>query len=67
MIQPDDLSELREQFPRWRFGTVWTTAASGPDRRRIWARSGDVLLTAWNAPELRLAIAREEDGRTSYS
>jgi alkanesulfonate monooxygenase SsuD/methylene tetrahydromethanopterin reductase-like flavin-dependent oxidoreductase (luciferase family) len=62
VIQPDDLSELREQFPQWRFGTVWATAASGPDQRRIWARNGDVLLTAWTAPEMRLEIAREADG-----
>jgi hypothetical protein len=32
-----DLARLRDQFPGWRFGTVWATAASGPDRRRVWA------------------------------
>ena len=30
----DDLARLREEFPGWRFGTVWTTVATGPDVRR---------------------------------
>lgn len=54
-----DLSQLREEFSGWRFGTVWATAASGPDARRLWARNGDVLLSAWNAAELRAAISAE--------
>jgi alkanesulfonate monooxygenase SsuD/methylene tetrahydromethanopterin reductase-like flavin-dependent oxidoreductase (luciferase family) len=62
MTEGDDLSRLREQYPAWRFGTVWASAASGPDRRRIWARNGNVLVTAWNAAELRMSIAREDDG-----
>ena len=61
MTQPDDLSQLREQYPQWRFGSLWASAASGPDRRRIWARNGDMLLSAWNAAELRAAI--EQAGR----
>lgn len=56
MTEGNDLTRLREEYPQWRFGTVWATAASGPDRRRVWARNGDVLVTAWTAPELRLAI-----------
>ena len=56
MTDPDDLTKLREEFPAWGFGTVWATAASGPDRRRIWARRGDVTLTAWSAQELAAAI-----------
>jgi hypothetical protein len=55
----DDLTQLREQFPGWRFGTVWATAATGPDRRRVWARKGDILLSAWNAASLREAINAE--------
>jgi hypothetical protein len=56
----DDLTQLREEFPGWRFGTVWATAASGPDRRRVWARHGDVLLSDWNAAGLRAAIRAEQ-------
>lgn len=52
----DDLIQLREQFPEWRFGTVWATANSGPDVRRVWARCDDVLLSAWTAPELHHKI-----------
>jgi hypothetical protein len=55
-----DLSQLREEFPDWRFGTVWASAASGPDRRRLWARRGTVLLSAWNADGLRASIDYEQ-------
>jgi hypothetical protein len=58
--QPDGLAQLREQFPGWRFGSVWATAASGPDRRRVWARRGDAFLSAWTAEELAASIRREE-------
>ena len=54
-----DLSQLREEFPDWRFGTVWASAASGPDRRRLWARRGTILLSAWNAAGLRASIDYE--------
>jgi hypothetical protein len=55
----DDLAQLREQFPKWRFGTVWATAATGPDRRRLWARYEEILLSAWNADSLRNAVRWE--------
>ena len=58
--QPDDLARLREQFPGWRFGSVWATAASGPDRRRIWARRGVAFLSAWTAEDLAASVGREE-------
>jgi hypothetical protein len=61
MPRPDDLSQLREEFPAWQFGTVWATAASGPDARRLWASRDGILLTAWDAAELRVAI--EAEGR----
>ena len=61
MTEPDDLTKLREEFPAWSFGTVWATAASGPDARRLWASRDGVLLTAWTGPELRQAI--EAEGR----
>jgi hypothetical protein len=55
-----DLDKLREQFPDWRFGTVWATAATGPDARRLWATRDGITLTAWNAAELSQGIRREE-------
>jgi hypothetical protein len=62
MMLTDDLSQLSEEHPDWRFGTVWATASSGPDRRRLWARKDDVLLSAWSAAELRTAISAEQCG-----
>jgi hypothetical protein len=60
MTAADDVAKLREEYPRWRFGTVWATAASGPDARRLWATRDGITVTAWNASELRLKIAFEE-------
>ena len=57
--QPDDVARLREQFPGWTFGTVWATAASGPDKRRLWAVNDGILLSAWTAAELAADIRRE--------
>jgi hypothetical protein len=56
MDVPDDVALLCEQFPEWAFGTVWTTAASGPDARRIWGMRDGFLLSAWTAPELAADI-----------
>jgi hypothetical protein len=61
MTEGDYLTQLRAQYPDWRFGTVWATAASGPDVRRLWATRDGITVTAWTAPELRLAI--EQAGR----
>lgn len=58
--QRSDLDKLREQFPGWRFGTVWASAATGPDARRLWATRDGITITAWNAAELSLEIRREE-------
>lgn len=57
MKDADDLSELREEFPAWRFGSAWVTAASGPDQRRLWASNGDTFLSNWSAAGLRAAIS----------
>jgi hypothetical protein len=57
----DDLDRLREQFPAWRFGTIWATAASGPDKRRLWASRDGIMITAWNAAALAQDIRREEN------
>jgi hypothetical protein len=57
---PDDIQRLRDQFTGWTFGTAWATAASGPDRRRIWAMRDGFLLSAWTAAELAAEIRRQE-------
>ncbi len=56
---PADLAQLRQQFPGWRFGTVWATAATRPDQRRLWAAKDGILLSAWNAAALAADIRRE--------
>jgi hypothetical protein len=57
----DDLTDLRTEFAGsgFRFGTIWASAGSGPDPRRLYARRGSVLLTAWNAAELRTKLRDE--------
>jgi hypothetical protein len=31
----EDLARLREEFPEWRFGTVWASAALDSHARRL--------------------------------
>jgi hypothetical protein len=57
----DELDELRQQYPGWQFGTVWTTAGSGPDHRRIWAQCETILLTGRDAAQVRQQIAHERE------
>jgi hypothetical protein len=57
---PSDIAALREEFPTWNFGTIWCSAASGPDARRLYAGKGVILLTAWTAAELAMSIRHEE-------
>ena len=42
-----DLEDLRAEFAEsgWRFGTMWASAASGPDRCRVIAYRDGVLLS----------------------
>jgi hypothetical protein len=56
----DDVAKLRQDHPGWMISTVWATAASGPDARRLTATRDGVLLTAWTAAELARDIRREE-------
>jgi len=57
----EDLAALRGEFPGWQFGSVWTTAATGPDARRIWGYCPGIgLLTAWTRAELAASIRRED-------
>ncbi len=53
-----DLADLRKEFEG--FGSVWASAGAGPDARRLFASHGTLLITSWNAAELRMRI-REED------
>jgi hypothetical protein len=55
-----DLDQLRARHPAWRFGSVWATAATGPDARRLWASRGSVHVHAWTAAELSERIRQEE-------
>jgi len=60
-----DLADLRKEFEGsgFTFGSVWTSAGAGPDARRLYASQGTLLITSWNAAELRMRI-REELGRS---
>ena len=53
MIVTTDLELLRSEFPGWQFGSVWASAASGPDARRVFERE---LATAGPATHVRLNI-----------
>jgi hypothetical protein len=59
---PEDLAALKEQFPSWNFGTIWATAASSPDARRLTAMKDGILLSAWDAAALAGQIRLEESG-----
>jgi hypothetical protein len=71
MDERSDLDELRDEFPAWGFGSVWASAATRADWRRLTASRYGILLTAWNAAELAGKIRWEEDAsafdRTSYT
>jgi hypothetical protein len=56
----DDLAQLRQDYPAWNFGAVWTTAGSGPDARRLWASRDGVRVSAWTPAELAREIRRVE-------
>ena len=55
-----DLDQLRSEFPGWQFGSVWASAASGPDARRVFAARATCLITAWTATELAIRLRQEE-------
>jgi len=63
-MSEDDVTALQREHPDWQISSAWASAASGPDFRRLTAyRQVDhqrVLLSAWNAAELRMKIAQEE-------
>ena len=57
--QPSDIDLLRAAFPSWSFGTIWISAASGPDQRRLMAIKGDAVLSAWRADDLAAMVTAE--------
>ncbi len=56
-----DLADLRTEFAGsgFTFGTVWASAAAGPDARRLYASRGGMLITSWTAAELRMRVRDE--------
>ena len=55
-----DIDQLHEAHPLWAIGSVWASAASGPDSRRLTASREGIQLHAWDAAELSRKIAAEE-------
>jgi hypothetical protein len=56
-----DLADLHTEFAGsgFTFGSVWASAATGPDARRLYASRGGVLITSWTAAELRIRVRDE--------
>jgi hypothetical protein len=56
-----DLADLRTEFAGsgFTFGSVWASAAAGPDARRLYASRGSVLITSWTVAELRMRVRDE--------
>jgi hypothetical protein len=52
MDEPDDLDQLRAEYPGRCITVAWTGAASGPHRRSPAARTGNIVNTAASAAEL---------------
>ena len=61
--QPDDLAQLRKQFPDWEIEARWTVAGTGPDSRYLRAHRGGVTVTARTTEDLATEIRRETGGR----
>jgi hypothetical protein len=59
-----DLADLRTEFAGsgFTFGTIWASAAAGPDARRLYASRAGMLITSWTAAELRIRLRDELQG-----
>jgi hypothetical protein len=57
--QPDDLAQLRQQFPGWEIEARWTVAGTGPDSRYLLASRGGVTVSAWTPEDLAGEIRRQ--------
>jgi hypothetical protein len=60
-MEQGDIERLREVHPLWRIGSVWASAASGPDARRLTASRDGIQVHAWTAERLSACIAYEEE------
>jgi hypothetical protein len=58
-MRQGDIERLREEHPLWRIGSVWASAASGPDARRLTASRDGIQVHAWTAERLTACIAYE--------
>jgi hypothetical protein len=54
------IDRLRQAHPLWNIGTIWTTAGSGPDARRLVAIREGIQVHGWTEAELSRKIADEE-------
>ncbi len=56
----NDIGQLQQDHPRWLIGSVWASAGSGPDARRLVAMRDGIQVNAWSAAELSCSISHEE-------
>lgn len=55
-----DIDRLQQDHPRWVIDSVWASAGSGPDARRLVAMRDGIQVHAWTAAELSRLISYEE-------
>ena len=66
MTDPSDIERLHEKHPGWLIGTVWVSAGSGPDARRLYATRDGIQVHAWTAAELSERIEDEENTQAEF-
>jgi hypothetical protein len=54
------IDRLRQAHPLWAIGSVWTSAASGPDARRLTATREGIQVYGWSEAELSRKIGDAE-------
>jgi len=54
------IDRLRQPHTLWAIGSVWMSAASGPDARRLTASREGIQVHGWTEAELSRKIADEE-------
>jgi hypothetical protein len=59
-VPVNDIEQLRQDHPGWAIGSVWASAGSGPDARRLVAMRAGIQVHAWTAAELSRLIGHEE-------
>lgn len=60
-MEHGDIERLSEAHPLWRIGSVWASAGSRPDSRRLTASRAGIQVHAWTAEQLSACIAYEEE------